>query len=216
MNNVFAEAAQEYDDWFVRHELAYQSELLAIKSFIPPEGNGLEIGVGTGRFAGPLGIKVGVEPAKAMAALARKRGIKVHEAYGEELPFENESFDFILMVTVLCFLKEPGGALQEATRVLKPQGRLIIGMIDPDSPLGKAYEANREKSRFYRQAKFQPVGRVLRCLEKLGYQNLQTRQTIFQDPAAITALEPVQNGHGQGVFVVIAGDKSDKTPPRPI
>lgn len=107
MTNVFEESAQEYDEWFVRHEFAYQSELAAIKTFLPKEGQGLEIGVGTGRFAAPLGIKVGVEPAKAIADLARKRGIKVYEAYGEELPFKNESFDFILMVTVLCFLKDP-------------------------------------------------------------------------------------------------------------
>lgn len=41
------------------------------------------------------------------------------------------------MVTVLCFLKDPFRALKEAKRVLKPQGKLIIGMIDPDSPLGR-------------------------------------------------------------------------------
>jgi hypothetical protein len=44
--------------------------------------------------------------------------------------------------------------LCEATRVLTPRGRLIIGMIDPDSPLGRAYEANKKESKFYRQAKF--------------------------------------------------------------
>lgn len=215
MTDLFEESAREYDDWFVRHEFAYRSELAAIKAFLPQEGRGLEIGVGTGRFAAALGIKVGVEPARAMAAGARNRGIQVYEAYAEKLPFEDESFDFILMVTVLCFLKDPFGALQEATRVLKPQGEMIIGMIDPDSPLGKAYEANKGKSRFYRQARFQRVARVLNWLEKLGYLNLQTRQTIFQDPAAITALEPVQNGHGQGVFVVIAGEKSSQASPCP-
>jgi len=36
--------------------------------------------------------------------MARERGIKVYEAYAEELPFEDESFDFVLLVTVLCFL----------------------------------------------------------------------------------------------------------------
>ena len=216
MTNIFEESAQEYDDWFVRNELAYQSELAAIKAFMPKAGQGLEIGVGTGRFAAPLGIKVGAEPARAMAAIARNGGIKVLEAYAEDLPFEDESFDFVLMVTVLCFLKDPFGALQEATRVLKPRGRLIIGMIDPDSPLGKSYEANKEKSKFYRQARFQPVGRVLKWLEKLNYLNLQTHQTIFQDPATITVLEPVKNGHGEGVFVVIAGEKSFQAPPSPI
>jgi ubiquinone/menaquinone biosynthesis C-methylase UbiE len=154
MNAIFENSAREYDDWFVRNESAYRSELAAVKAFLPPGGRGLEIGMGTGRFAAPLGIEVGVEPARAMAAIAKKRGIKVLEAYAEELPFEDESFDFILMVTVLCFLADPFRALREATRVLKPQGRLIIGMIDPDSPLGRAYEANKNKSNFTARQNF--------------------------------------------------------------
>ena len=187
MNTVFENSAREYDNWFVRNEPAYRSELAAVKAFLPLSGRGLEIGVGTGRFAAPLGIEVGVEPARAMAAIAKKRGIKVLEAYAEGLPFSDASFDFVLMVTVLCFLAAPFRALREATRVLKPRGRLIIGMIDPDSPLGRAYEANKKKSKFYRQARFHAVSQVLKWLEDLGCQNPQTCQTIFQDLSAITA-----------------------------
>jgi SAM-dependent methyltransferase len=213
MNTVFNHSAREYDDWFVRNEAAYRSELAAVKAFLPLSGRGLEIGVGTGRFAGPLGIEVGVEPAKAMAAIARKRGIKVLEAYAEELPFENGSFDFVLMVTVLCFLADPFQALCAATRVLKPRGRLIIGIIDPDSPLGRAYETNKKKSGFYRQAKFHPVGQILKWLADLGYADLKTCQTIFQDPATVKVPQPMNEGHGEGLFVVIAGEKPGTVPP---
>ena len=138
MTNIFEESAQEYDDWYARNEFAYRSELAALKAFMPTEGHGLEIGVGTGRFAAPLGIKVGVEPARAMAEIARSRGIRVTRAYAEALPFADDSFDFVMLVTVLCFLSDPIQALRETMRVLKPQSRLIIGMIDPDSPLGKS------------------------------------------------------------------------------
>ncbi len=65
------------------------------------------MGVGTGRFALPPGITVGVEPALAMTSIARKRGIEVYEARAEELPFDNESFDFVVMVTTICFLRDP-------------------------------------------------------------------------------------------------------------
>ena len=149
MNTVFNHSALEYDDWFVRNEPIYRSELAAVKAFMPKGGRGLQIGVGTGRFAEPLGVKEGVEPAKAMDAMARERGIKVYEAYAEELPFEDGSFDLVLMVTVLCFLADPFRALSEATRILKPEGCLIIGMIDRNSPLGLAHEASKEKSKFY-------------------------------------------------------------------
>jgi SAM-dependent methyltransferase len=98
MIDVFEKSAQEYDDWFDRNRPVYQSELLAIKAFLPRAGRGLEIGVGTGRFAAPLGMEVGVEPARAMAEIARNRGIKVCQAYAEELPFGKGLFDFVLMV----------------------------------------------------------------------------------------------------------------------
>jgi ubiquinone/menaquinone biosynthesis C-methylase UbiE len=175
---------------------------------MPNEGRGLEIGVGTGRFAAPLGIKVGVEPAGTMAAIARKRGIEVYDAYAEKLPFEDESFDFILMVTVICFLPDPVQALVEATRVLKPGGHLIIGMIDPESPLGRSYQEKQEKSKFYQEARFNPVGQVLDWLQSLGYETPMTCQTLFKKVAEMANLEPIKAGHGVGGFVVIAAQKS--------
>jgi len=207
MTTIFAAAAQEYDEWFDRHEIAYGSELAAIRNFLPKQGKGLEIGVGTGRFAAPLGIKVGVEPARAMAEMARKRGITVYEAYAEALPFQDAVFDFILMVTVLCFLKDPVAALEEATRVLKPQGRLLIGIIDRDSPLGQIYEAKKAQSKFYREARFYSATQVMGWLARLGYEKIQSCRTLFQILQAITAAEPVRENHGQGGFVVISAQK---------
>jgi len=43
---------------------------------LPEGGTGIEIGVGTGRFASQLGIKLGLEPSKSMASLARQRGMR--------------------------------------------------------------------------------------------------------------------------------------------
>lgn len=44
-----------YEDWFGEHEAAYLSELLALRPFVPWEGDGLEIGVGSGRCSLPWG-----------------------------------------------------------------------------------------------------------------------------------------------------------------
>jgi len=207
MSDPFEKYAADYDDWFNHHELAYRAELAAIQALLPATGRGLEIGVGTGRFAAPLKIKIGVEPAIAMATIARRRGLQVIQGYAEALPIATASVDFVLMVTVLCFLADPLQALREATRVLRPHGWLIIGLIDPDSPLGRCYEAHKEKSRFFRHARFLRVPQVLHWLASLGYENLTLRQTIFQDPAAMVAPEPVRPGFGEGAFVVVAAQK---------
>ncbi len=208
---IFEKSAQEYDAWFDRNQIAYESEILALKRFLIPGGRSLEVGVGTGRFAIPLGIDLGVEPAQAMAEIARKRGVKICQARAESLPFVAAAFDLVLMVTVLCFLSDPFRALAEAARVLKPQGRILIGMIDGDSPLGRQYEASKQESRFYAQARFYPAQQVIGWLEGLAFKNFQVCQTIFKPLKEITALEPVKPGFGEGGFVAINAQKGEET-----
>jgi ubiquinone/menaquinone biosynthesis C-methylase UbiE len=165
---IFEQHARDYDAWFEIHVCAYESEVMAVRSLLPRSGRGLEVGVGTECFAVPLGITVGVEPSHAMASIARKRGIEVYEASAEELPFDNESFDFVVMVTTICFLRNPRHALQEAGRVLKLRGHIIIGMIDKDSSLGKVYEAKKGESTFYQYAHFYSVAQVIKWLREFG------------------------------------------------
>jgi len=209
MNNIeiFEKHAAEYDEWFDENEAVYKSEILALRDLIPAVGIGLEVGVGTGRFAAPLGIGIGVEPARAMADMARKRGINVHEARAEALPFDAESFDFVLMVTTICFLENPLQALNEAKRVLKPEGLIIIGMIDRNSPLGRDYERKKTTSKFYKFANFHSADEVLSWLRSLNFDRIVTHQTIFKSAKEIRAVEPFEEGHGKGAFVAIAGKK---------
>lgn len=54
----FEKYTNDYDAWFEEHPFVYQSELKAVSSLWPSSGRGIEIGVGTGRFAAPLGIKI--------------------------------------------------------------------------------------------------------------------------------------------------------------
>ena len=202
--NIFDEYAGEYDGWFDTNYWVYQSEVQAVKRFVPQNGKGIEIGVGTGRFSVPFGITVGVEPSGAMAEIARKRGITVYDAKADNLPFDDSTFDFALMVTTICFLEDPLQALKEIRRILCPDGKIIIGMLDKDSPLGNEYDAKKKSSKFYQYAEFYSVNQVLEWLRISGYDHVQVLQTIFHNPEEITALEPVKEGHGEGLFVVIS------------
>ena len=204
---IFEKYAQEYDEWFDTNRFAYESEVRALKRFIPQDSNGLEVGVGTGRFAVPLGVKIGVEPAKAMADRARKRGIEVYEAKAEKLPFADSSFDFVLIVATLCFVQDPLQALREAKRVLKPGGYIIIGLIDKESFLGKLYESKKKESKFYRHATFYAIKQVSDWLKRLELEDVKTGQTIFKLPQEMTAIESVKAGYGEGGFIVIVAQK---------
>lgn len=103
---AFDQNALEYDQWFDRHSAIYETELLALKKAIPNNIKGIEIGVGTGRFAQALDIEFGVEPSENMAIKAEQRGIEVYRAFAENLPIKNDFFDFALMVSTVCFLSD--------------------------------------------------------------------------------------------------------------
>jgi len=200
----------QYEQWFDRHKFAYESELQAIRKLLPQRGNGLEIGVGSGRFASPLGIRLGLEPSSKMMAIALRKGIEVIGGVGESLPFRNSQFDFATMVTTICFLDDVEVAFDEAYRILKPGGCLIIGFIDKDSPIGQLYQRHKDESVFYQIAAFYSVDEVVLCLKKVGFNSFNFAQTIFHNLAEIKDIEPVRDGYGEGSFVVVRTVKTNE------
>ncbi len=136
---VFDENLNEYEKWFIINEFVYKSELQAVQKAIPENEKGIEIGIGSGLFAKPLGISEGIEPSSKMRKKARKRNLQVIDAVAEDLPYSDASKDFALMVTTICFVDDIYRSFQEAHRVLKQNGYLIIGFVDKNSPIGKFY-----------------------------------------------------------------------------
>ncbi len=197
----------QYEQWFDRHKFAYESELQAIRKLLPQHGNGLEIGVGSGRFAASLGIKLGLEPSRKMMEIAQGRGIEVIGGVGESLPFRDSQFDFATMVTTICFLDDVEVAFNEAYRILKPGGCLIIGFIDKGSSIGQLYQRHKNENVFYRVATFYSVDEVVSRLKKAGFKGFDFTQTIFHNLAEIKGIESVRDGYGEGSFVVVKAVK---------
>jgi len=204
---AFEANLDRYEAWFDKNIFVYQAELRAIKSLLPPDGKGLEIGVGSGLFAAPLGIRHGIEPSLAMAAKARERGIDVTHGIAEALPFGDAVFDFALMVTTVCFLDDLDTAFNETNRVLKPKATFVVGFVDKNSPLGREYEQYKKKSLFYKDATFYAVDDLLAHLTKAGFSEFSFAQTVFGLLSDIRDDEPIKPGYGDGSFVVIRAMK---------
>ncbi len=206
----FEKHTEKYEDWFERNKYAYISELKAVEKLFGKchfEDRCLEVGVGTARFAAPLKIKEGVEPSREMAKIARKRGVKVKTAVAENLPYPDNRFDKVLMVTTICFVKDPLKSLEEVHRVLKPGGKIVIGFVDKDSFLGQKYLQKKDKSLFYKPATFFSADEIKEMLLQAGFENLKFVQTIFKDPGQMQKEDPVKEGYGEGAFVVVKATK---------
>ena len=97
----------------------------------------LEVGGGTGRLAEALEQRElarvwTVDASEAMVARAKELGVNARVARAEALPFKAEWFDAVVMRMALHLVRRPQ-ALEQAARVLRPEGRLVIATEDPAS-----------------------------------------------------------------------------------
>ncbi len=198
---------KEYEEWFDSNRFVYLSELEAIKKVIPNSGRGIEVGIGSGLFAAPLGIKEGCDPSDEMRSKAEKRELITTKCVAENLPYESSSIDYVLMVTTICFVDDATKSFEEIFRVLKPGGSAIIAFVDKDSPVGKVYLQNKEKSLFYKEATFFSTTEILEFMKSAGLKTTQTLQTVFGSMSEINEIQQPKEGYNEGSFVVLKGVK---------
>jgi ubiquinone/menaquinone biosynthesis C-methylase UbiE len=118
----------------------YQAILRAYLSDIafPPNARVLEVGCGTGavaRFVAQwphVGEVIGVDPSPALLDKARILStglptLSFHEGDGKSLTFPSDTFDVVVLHTVLTHVPGPDALLAEVFRVLRPQGSVGIG-----------------------------------------------------------------------------------------
>jgi SAM-dependent methyltransferase len=109
----------------------------------------LAIGVGSGRYAVPLATALGqqgrvvgvdlhpdmLELTAGRARRADVRTVRTLAADATALPFSDDRFDGAWLVSTLGQVPDPTAALQEACRVVRPGGRIVVGELayDPHS-----------------------------------------------------------------------------------
>jgi len=205
----FDDLASVYDSWFEDEgKLIFSIEVKAFQKVLPSLPKPwLEVGVGSGRFAKALGIKRGIDPSAKLLAIARKRGINVFLAKGEERFFNQETFGTIFLIVTICFLNSPVAVLQEAYRILKPGGKIGLGLVLRASPWGQCYLTKKQDGhRFYKHATFYSYQEVTELLEHTGFAVEKVISTLFQKPKAVEVMEPPREGFfsDAGFTIVVA------------
>ena len=168
--DVFEQFAGDYDRWFEEHRAEYRAELERIRRLFPcPDSRALEVGVGSGRFAAPLGVPLGLEPSRALGRMARRRGVEVIRGRAESIPIRDGSCSSVLMVTVICFLDDPVPAFEEIHRVLVPGGSLVLAFLEREGEVARRCLHEKGNHRFLSRARFYASGEVRELLGRTGF-----------------------------------------------
>ena len=106
-------------------------------------------------------------------------------------------FGAVFVIVTLCFVGEPEKVLKEASRLLKEDGAVILGLILKESPWARFYEEKGEAGNiFYTIAKFYSLEELKAMSRKAGLKIEEVSSTMFQSPTENPLyFEPPRSGY---------------------
>lgn len=135
-------AAADYDLFMGRWSREAAQQALAAVD-VPAGARWLDVGCGTGQVAAVIAEScdpcdvVGVDPSADFVHAAKRQhrpNVRFHQAFAEQLPFEDGSFDATVSGLMLNFTDDPAAALAEMARVTRPGGTVAAYVWDYDHP----------------------------------------------------------------------------------
>lgn len=141
MNGITDPAAYEAWHHTPRGQWIGDREFILLQQLLKPKAGTslLDVGCGTGHFSrhfAGIGLSVtGVDPDPAALKYAMTQGGDIRYMQGNvlELPFADNSFEYTIAVTSLCFIEDPLQALREMWRVTRHT--LALGLLNRRSLL---------------------------------------------------------------------------------
>ncbi len=125
-----------YPKYWARREYEHQSDLIALSKLLPKDTQrAIEIGGGFGRLTQKIAESTKkitlIEPSIRLRNMAKKylgniKGVQIISGRAETTSIRSESADLVILVRLLHHIPNPLPALQEAFRIIKPNGYLIL------------------------------------------------------------------------------------------
>jgi len=132
----------------------------------------LDVGAGTGRLAVELAKKgaivTALDVSEQMLKILQRKNKKIITALGdaESMPFADEEFDLVAAEFLIVHLKNPKRFFDEAYRVLKNRGRLLITNINQKDPP----EINTKDGKIKIESFYHRPDRIIEILKSLAFE----------------------------------------------
>ncbi|MFZ5617894.1 MAG: class I SAM-dependent methyltransferase [Pseudomonadota bacterium] len=201
-----------------------QRELLR-RSFPLAGKQVLDVGCGDGFFTIAIakagGVVIGVdtddEMLSAAKANASSEGVSVDfkRADACALPFHDATFDVVVAASLLCLVRDRDAVLAEMARVLKPNGRLVIGELGAWSVWNTLRRIRGVMgARPWRDAHFFTPGEMRRMMGRAGLRATSVTGAVYYPPLVfladlISSLDSsfAKLGTFGAAFLVAAGER---------
>jgi len=219
---LFDEWPEVYDRWFTTPigslVRKYEAELMLDLLEPKPGEIILDAGCGTGVFTLDIfssGSKViGLDISLPMLIQAKKK-LKEYPLWVvltdmSNLPFPESSFDKVVSVTALEFIKDAKGAVGELFRITKRGGYIVVATLNSLSPWASRRKAEaKERQTIFEKAIFRSPDELLRLVPVKGVVKTAIHFQKADDPKGAVGieLEGQRKNLNTGAFVAVRWQK---------
>jgi len=223
--------AEKYDEWFMKNENLFTSELRLFKKALGNiEGKKmLSVGCGSGLFESYIDHSMieGIEPSEDMGRIAQKRGVNVVK-FGtiEEVSLPENEYDIIYFNGSASYMEDLKPVFEKSLKALKKGGKLISFDVPKESAFGFMYLLGKSLGTYDHEFLNDVMPQLpyplalassgvwhssqekIEILKELGISNFTYYQTLIKNPM-YTNEEPeeVSEGYKSGGYVAIIAQK---------
>lgn len=223
--------ADKYDEWFMKNENLFTSELRLFKKVLGDISGKtlLSVGCGSGLFESYIENSniEGIEPSADMAEIARKRGINVIKiGLIEDVELTDDKYDIIYFNGSSSYMEELSPVYGKCLKALKENGKLILLDVPKESAFGFMYLLGKSLNTYNHEflegampelpyplalatsGVWHTTEEKINVLKNLGINKFSYYQTLIKNPLYTNEeAEEVSEGYKSGGYVAIIAEK---------
>jgi SAM-dependent methyltransferase len=223
--------ADKYDEWFMKNENLFTSELRLFKKVLGDISGKtlLSVGCGSGLFESYIENSniEGIEPSADMAEIARKRGINVIKiGLIENVELTDDKYDIIYFNGSSSYMEDLSPVYGKCLKALKENGKLILLDVPKESAFGFMYLLGKSLNTYDHEflegampelpyplalatsGVWHTTEEKINVLKNLGINKFSYYQTLIKNPLYTNEeAEEVSEGYKRGGYVAIIAEK---------